>query len=143
MAAYRPPFVFLGLWRWRREIRLTVIDTIRGDGNVWRWSLRGINADFDGVDEAVANGRCERQAVLVTDDLRDLRVYRVELLCVRGEISPPSGSFGESFQEQIGLFELLRGLAGVCCARFLFARGLRILQTTRQRNSQEAHVARF
>ncbi len=127
----------------RCEVSLAMVDAISRSLCVRHLGLWSVYADLDGVDEAVANGRRERQAVFMADELRDLGVHGIEFSCVRGEVGAAAGRFRHLLQEFAGLFELLLCLARLCRRRFLFVAGLRVLQAASQRNSQQADVADF
>src|SRR6266581_2836176 len=123
MAADWPPFFISPLGCGRREIRPAVIQAIRRRSRVCGWNFEEINADFDGVNEAVPDGRRERQAVFMTDELGDLRVGFVECFRAGWKIGAASCGFGHLFQELVGLLELLRSLRGIRCGTFLFVGG--------------------
>ncbi len=103
-----------------------MIYAVRGARTVCCGVLRGVNAHLDGMKETVAGGRRECQTVFMPDDLRDLRIDGVEFFCVHGKISAPARSFGHPLQELVRLFELLRGLRGICRGNFLLSGGRRI-----------------
>src|SRR3989442_8164473 len=103
-----------------------MIYAVKGARSVCGGFLRGVNANLDGMKEAVTRGRRECQTVFMPDDLRDLRIDGVEFSCVHGEIGAPARSFGHPLQEFVRLFELLRGLRGICRGSFLLASGRRI-----------------
>ncbi len=115
--------------RRRCEVSLAMIHPVRGGRIFCGWVLRGVNANLDGMREAIANGRRKRQAVFMTDELRNLRIDGVEFFGVPGEISASARSFGHPLQNLIGLLELLRDLRGICRGNFFLAGGRRISQS--------------
>src|SRR6266852_8466582 len=88
------------------EVGLAMVDAISRSLCVRHLGLWSVYADLDGVDEAVANGRRERQAVFMADELRDLGVRGIEFFCVRGKVGAAASRFRHPFQEFAGLFEL-------------------------------------
>ncbi len=127
-AAEWPPFFISVLGCCRSKICPAVIQAIGRRSRVWGWNLECINAHFDGVSATVPDGRSERQAVFVTNELGDLGVGFVECFRAGWKIGAASRGFGHLFQELIGLLELLRRLRGIRCGSFLFFGGLRGLQ---------------
>src|SRR6266571_5209740 len=103
-----------------------MIHAVRGARTVCCGVLRGVNANLDGMKEAVASGRRKCQTVFMADDLRDLRINGVEFFRVHGEVSAPARSFGHPLQELVRRFELLRGWRGVWRGNWLLSGGLRI-----------------
>ncbi len=69
-----------------------MVDTMRRHRSVHRWRRRSIHANFDGVHQAIANGRRERQTVFVPDEFRDFCIHGIEIVFVRWEIRAPAGT---------------------------------------------------
>src|SRR6266849_8420505 len=99
--------------KWR-YVRPAMIDAIGHRLCVQRSGLWSVDADFDGVDEPIANRRRERQAVFMADELRDPGVCGAEIFFARGEVGAAASRFRHPLQELVGLVELLRCLVEVC-----------------------------
>src|SRR5712692_2787779 len=82
---------------------------------------QALHLDLNRVNLAVFGGRCECQAVFMTDELRDFGVCAIEFLLISGEINAPACCQREFVQRSIGLSKAFldeRAILAFLCREF-------------------------